>query len=260
MGHVRLGILPRTRKWQHVVALIGGGASVEAVAAASADAAGVGIRRASNDPALVRAFWLLTQLPLAARSADYASALRRLGLQLDSSPTLLGLAAATAAAVDSHVSRVGGRSDFGEMARSSAIESLSALVGRDLPGLFGPTPHDVQVSLGSFTAPARFASLARDFFSRLVCRHLDYYLSRELPAHVGPDRRLASVEAHANFDKALELHCRETTRIIEQFAGGWYSKTNFEGSITPEKAARFTHIALRKIDAELRARGGKPRE
>jgi hypothetical protein len=166
------------------------------------------------------------------------------------------LSAGLAAAVDQHVAKEGGRSDLGEMARSAAVEALTAALGRDLPSLFGTTPEDVRLILGRFTARDRFATLAREFFSRLTRRHLDYFLSRALPEHVGRDQRLSSVEAHAAFDRALELHCRETTRIVQDFAGGWYSKTIFEGGITPEKVARFTQIALRKIEKELLARSG----
>ena len=39
MGHVRLGILPKSRKWNQVVTELRLGAEVEAVAASAADAA-----------------------------------------------------------------------------------------------------------------------------------------------------------------------------------------------------------------------------
>src|ERR1700730_16641582 len=62
MGHIRLGTLPKTQKWEHVVGLIAGGADVERIAAASADAAERGLERASQDQGLAHAFWLLTQI------------------------------------------------------------------------------------------------------------------------------------------------------------------------------------------------------
>ena len=48
MGHIRLGVLPKSRKWKQVVGLIAGGADVEHIAAASADAAENGLDRASR--------------------------------------------------------------------------------------------------------------------------------------------------------------------------------------------------------------------
>src|SRR5687767_10185865 len=72
MGHVRLGTLPRTRKWQQVAALLGGDARIDEIAGAVSDAAEQALNRAADDPALSHAFWLLTQIPLAAQHWDRA--------------------------------------------------------------------------------------------------------------------------------------------------------------------------------------------
>ena len=71
MGHIHLQTLPRSQKWQDVVGLIAGGANVERIAAASADAAEHRLERASQDEGLAYAFWLLTQIPQAARQPNF---------------------------------------------------------------------------------------------------------------------------------------------------------------------------------------------
>ena len=157
-------------------------------------------------------------------------------------------------AVDRHVEVTGGRTDLGEMAQLAAAESLSVVVGQDLPSLFAPTPADTKLAIGRLAAPNRFAFLAREFFARLTTRYLDYFLSRELSNHVGPDRHLRSIDDHTAFNAALDQHCREAARIVEQFAGGWFSKTHFEGGITPEKARNFAYVSFKKIQSELRRR------
>jgi hypothetical protein len=83
---------------------------------------------------------------------------------------------------------------------------------------------------------------------------LAYFLSKELSNHVGASERFLNTRAHTDFNIALRTHCQEASRIVETFAGGWFSKTNFEGGITREKAGRFAHVALKKITAELRRR------
>jgi hypothetical protein len=196
----------------------------------------------------------LTQIPLAARSSDFIASLRKLGIEVQAEPTLVAVIGAFSEAVDGHLKRVGGRTDLGEMAQLAAAESLSAVAGRGLPTLFGPTANDVRLAIGRLAAPDRFATLARDFFGRLSRKYLDYFVSRELSNHVGPGRRLASIDAHTAFDAALEQHCHEASRIVETFAGGWYSKTRFKGELTPEKARNFAYIAFRKIQSELRKR------
>jgi hypothetical protein len=254
MGHIRLKRLPATRKWKQVVALLVDGTSIEDIAGASADAAQDGLQQARRDPVLAYSFWLLTQIPLAARAPEPAQAFAGLGLDLPAKPLLLDAIAAFSEAIERTTSGALGRTDLGEMAHGAAAESLSTVVGADLPNLFETTPEDVRLALGKFAAPDRFARLARDFFARLTYHHLDYYLSRTLGDHVGPGQRLPSVADHTAFNAALEQHCRETSRIVEAFAGGWFSKTNYQGGITLEKARDFVFVALGKVSAELNRR------
>ena len=254
MGHIRLHRLPASRKWQQVVALLAGDADSGTIAGASADAAENSLSRARDDPALAHSFWLLTQIPLAARSADFTLGLRSLGLAVGDEPSLMDVVGTFSDAVDRFASRQPGRTDLGDLAQLAAAESLTAVVGAALPRLFGPTAADVRLAIGKMAAADQFAKLARDFFARLTRGHLDYYLSRTLSDHVGPGRRLASIDEHTGFNAAIEQHCREASRIVESFAGGWFSKTQFEGGITPEKARAFVFVALKKIGNELRLR------
>ncbi len=256
MGHVRLGTLPRTKKWGQVVSLIAGGADVERIAAASADAAEHGLERASQDEGLAHAFWLLTQVPQAARQSDFSERLRELGFTgLPNNPTLLEILAAFTRAVDGHVREQGQRTDLGEMAQLAASETLAFLAGRELPSLFGPTFADVQQALAKLGTSDQFSIVARDFFSRLTHRSLDYFLSRELSKHVGPNKRFAAIGDHSDFNAALDRHCREASRIIKEFSGGWYGKTLYqEKQISRDEARKFAHVAFKKLRAELRKR------
>src|SRR5262245_35535220 len=225
MGHIRLGTLPKTQKWNQVVNLLTGGADVERIAAASADAAEHALERASKDEGLAHAFWLLTQIPQAARQSNFSERLWELGLTVSSKPTLLEIVAAFTRSVDDHLRERGKRTDLGEMAQLAASETLASLAGRELPSLFGTSPSDVQQALAKLATSDRFNIVARDFFSRLTSRSLGYFLSRELSKHVGPNKRFVAVGAHSDFKAALDLHCREASRIIKEFSGGWYGKT-----------------------------------
>jgi hypothetical protein len=255
MGHVRLGTLPRTQKWKQVVSLVADGTGVEGIAAASADAAENGLERASQDEGLAHVFWLLTQIPQAARAGDFSEQLAELGLQVSSEPTLLEIVSAFTRAVDGRVRQSGKRTDLGEMAQLAGSETLASLVGRELPSLFGPTAADVRLAVAKLGTSDRFSVLARDFFSRLTSRSLGYFLSRELSKHVGPNKRFAGVGEHSEFNAALDLHCREASRIIKEFSGGWYGKTlQREKAITQDAARTFAHVAFKKLRAELRKR------
>ena len=256
MGHQRIGKLPATRQWNAVIELIAGGADVSAVAAASADAAESSLAAYANDSTVRRAFFLLTQIPLAARQDDFAGALRKLGLEVER-PDLIQISAAFLKSIDDRVAR--GRSDLGEMVSLSAAESLQSVAGHALDDLFGAdanSPDRTKEVLGGLATVKQFGTLAEDFFARLLRRHLGYYLSRELPRHVGLSKRFPSCREHDEFEQAFTGHCRETARITFRFAGEWFSKTTFEGGIDEKKAGGFVFVALDKLRRELHQRRG----
>jgi hypothetical protein len=253
MGHIRLGRLPRTRKWQQVIALMGAGAEAPEVAAATLDASNRGLKGAATDPALVHSFWLLTQLPLCARKSNFVQELSKIGVSVAAEPTLTELVGGLSDAVDTHLHRTGGRTDLGEMAQIGAAESLTAVLGERTISLFGSTAEDVRRELSRLGTPSNFSVLARDFFARLTERYLTYFLSREL------SNQLGSVHANRQFREAFSLHCRQASKIVEQFAADWFSKANYKGGITPRKAEGFIGHAITKLSAELQkgAEGGE---
>jgi hypothetical protein len=256
MGHSLVGHIPTTRRWQEVIRLLALGEDVEWIAAASSLAAENSLPTLRNDPAFVSSLWLLIQIPRAARSDDFANALHGLGLDVGPEPGLMDVASAFTDAVDQRVRGSGRRSDFGEMAQLAAVETLTALSGRELPALFGATSSDVKLAFGRLATVDQFRRLARDFFARLTRRCLDYYLSRALAHHVGPGKRFRTLADQSEFSGALDLHCREASRIIQEFSGDWLSKAAFEDRLTPEHTARFAAVAFRKIQKELQQRRG----
>lgn len=253
MGHLRLGKIPAGRKWKQVIELLRVGAGVGELAAMTADAAEKELDGAKGDPALAYTVWLLTQLPLAARSPQYRERLGELGFTAGADRSLLALVAGFSQAVDRNADRQG-RTDVGELARQAASESLAALIGATTPSLFGSSAEDLQRELGRLGSKDRFAGLARDFFARLTQKTLEYYISRELPNHVGPHGSIKSIEGQIEFRAVLERHCREASLIVAEFAGGWYSKSNFQRTLTPASAQGFADYALKKMRDELRAR------
>jgi hypothetical protein len=254
MGHTRLGNLPRTRKWQEVVDLIAIGAGACQVATSVILAAERGLNLASDHKGLVEAFWLLTQLPVAARQADFAQALRERGLAVPDNPGLMDVVAAVSEAVDARLPNNAGRTDLGEMAQSAAAESIVQLVSEKTQSLFGTTADDVKRGFAGLATVKEFGGFARMFYARVAEKLLQYYTSRATANHVGDKLRFPTLAAKAAFDKALSLHCREASKIMETFAGEWFSKTNYESSgISREQASGFAHVAMQKMVAELKA-------
>ena len=255
MGHIRLGALPRTRKWSQVVGLIRGGAGTAQVANATISAAEAGLGCASKDKGVIETVWLLTQLPLAARTEDFAAALRNCGLKVSDSPGLMEIVGAVTEAIDAQMPNCKGRTDLGEMAQMAAVETLTQVIGGRLNGnLFGTTPEDVQKEFSQLATNRQFSLFAKDFFGRFTHKCLDYFLSKAMSHHVGDGERFRTLAEQGEFTKAIETHCKEAAKIIEEFSGGWFSKKNWEtdGDITREEIKKFTGYAMKKLADELK--------
>jgi hypothetical protein len=254
MGHIHLGRLPGTQSWNAVVDLLRAGASTREIATATAKAAENSLASAASDPALRHAFWLLTQLPLSARASDFPERLSQLGMVMGKAPSLLTLAAEFQQSIEARIRNARVKTDLGQMAKLAATEALTTVVSAELPGLFDATGEDFRIALGKLAAPDRFAKLSRNFFARLINHNLEYFLSRAIADHVGPGRRLRTIDDYAEFRHALAQHCYEAALIVEAFSREWYSKANWKGGITEARASGFTYVAFKKLREELRRR------
>ncbi|MBX9582283.1 MAG: hypothetical protein K2X87_18425 [Gemmataceae bacterium] len=257
MGHVRLGTLPRSRRWGQVVELAGLGAGAAQMAAAVLHAADRHLAAAHQDPGVVAAVRLLLLLPVAARADDFAEGLRAIGLTVPDEPGLMDVLAAASAAVDAATPGNRGRTDLSDMARGALGGSLMGVVGGQLNTLFGADPGDVRRAFARFATAHQIGVLAHDFFARFLHKFLDYHLSKTLPLHVGPGKRFDSLAAKERLDRELAHHCRERALILRDFAGGWWSKTRWQagGEIAPARVRAFVAGAVRKLTDELRAEG-----
>lgn len=240
-----------------MVGLLACGAGTAQVANATITAAERGLNLAAEDKALVESVWLLTQLPLAAKAKDtktFVKALRDAGLKVSDAPGLMEVVGAFSDAVDARVANNGGRTDLGEMAQMAASETIAKELSSRTQSLFGTQPQDVQEALRGLATSKNFSAFTRQFFARITDRCLNYFLSRAVSHHVGEGQRFATLAQQSEFSKALGVHCREASQIVEEFSGGWFSKTNWEkGGISREDARGFTHVAMRKLVDELKA-------
>lgn len=258
MGHIHLGAIPRTKPWNEVVGLLEVGADVEEVAEASARAAERALLSASVDPVFVEAVRLLISIPIAARSKDFGDALRRLDLDVGTGPGFLDVMLSASRHLDRLSEKIGARTDFTDLASRALSKALTDCIGGDLPGLFSPTADDVRLSFEKFSRGSGMSVLCQRFFSALVGSSLSYWLDRVLPGAIGDGRRFQTIADKAGFDRALDFHVSEATRIIQEFSSGWVGKTFYtKGSISPADARDFGHVCLRKVVEELRAKRGK---
>lgn len=255
MGHVRLGILPRSRAWKEVVGLIVAGADVSQIANATITAAEKAFSFVLEDRGYTEAVWLMTQLAIAAKKDNFHEHLESLGISLPSNTSLPDVAAAISEALDRNLESTSRRSDLGEIAQRALIGAIVEHLSPKLPSLFTPDSNDVRAALGILGKKKEFGELSRTFFSKLTNESLGYFLTKTLATHLGENQRFATMNQMGQFQTALEKHCREASLIVEQFSADWFSKHHHQenGDISRQSSNGFASYALNKMKDELKA-------
>jgi len=255
MGHQRPGGIPKTQKWDAVVArlLDGSGLAREdigEIAALTLDAAGPALEKAVDDLGLRHTFFLLTQIALASRQDDWQIRLAEAGINITNDASIFDLTAGLQLAIDDYVSEHGRATDISEMAQRAAGEALASLAADNSVTLFGSGGAELQSAIRGLSTSKGFSDLGQMFFGRFTMRFLNFYLSRITARELGTER-VPNVAEVSRFNDTLRTHCEQSARITRDFCGQWYSKTEYMEGIDRHNAARFMAIALRKLSREL---------
>jgi hypothetical protein len=255
MGHIRVGTLPKTRRWREVVELLDDSPQLTgALAAALTDAADYRLARLASEESLNYAFWLLVRITSAAQRGDFGQQLDRLGLSSRPSASTLSLISDLSDKVRQRTTSDIISGDFAEIASLSLRKALLETIAERGRSFFGSSMEDIRGALRAYSPPNRFAVIAQRFFAEFFARTLKSLLDRELANHTGPGHAIRTAAQAQGFSDALDLYTREAVAITENFAIEWYSLHNWRTGhqITPEEARGFVGHALDKLRDELK--------
>ena len=236
MGHIRIGTLPKTRRWREVVELLEESPQLTgALTAALIEAAEVRLRSLATDESLNYAFWLLTRIASAAQEGNFVAQLSRLGLELNEGTSTLSLISDITDKVRQRSAGNVESGDFGGLASLALRRALMDTVAEHGPSLFGSSVEDVHAALRSYSTPVRFGVVSQRFFADFFARTLRSLLDRDLANRIGDSHAIRNLAEGQEFSQALDLYTRQAARITQGFAEGWYSKHNWQSrrEITP---------------------------
>jgi hypothetical protein len=224
---------------------------IATITARTLDAAQKALDQSVDDPGVRYTFYLLTQIALASRKDNWEAALAAHGLRVANAHTVFDFTAEVQDAIDRYVHQSPrGATDLSEMAQQAAGEALLSLSTAQSRGLFGESSEDVREIIRPLSTKKGFGELGQRFFGRFVGRFLNFYLSRITAAQIGA-KRIQDVGDFARFEDSLRLHCDQSARIVRDFCGAWYSKTEYERGINLENTSGFLAVAMQKLRAEL---------
>lgn len=252
MGHIRIARLPKVRGWKEVISLLSTENSSPAdISGATARAAKEYFGKIKTDPSLVFTYWLLTQITYKARTVDFANELCNIGLNIGEVTSALDFLSNIANFSRVQIKLRGESFPLSEFAQLSLREVLTETIGQHSKSLFGTTKEDIRLACRRYSNPNQFAKLARLYFSKITNRILQFFVSKESPNQVGKGRKFEDVSELADFNSALEGYCYQSAKIVEVFAGGWYSKRNWQGEISESDAQGFVAVAMKKLRTEI---------
>lgn len=252
MGHIRIGRLPKNRKWAQVLDLLYAGDSSSAdIAAATAKAAKDFFIEKGTDPSLVFTYWILTQITGHSRTPDFEKELKKIGLEVTNVASALDFLANISDFTNSQLRLRNETFPISEFAQLSFREVLTETIGERCKTLFGTTIEDIRLACRNYSSPYQFAKLSRLYFSKVFNRCLQFIVSKETPNRIGGGEKFKDLFELSNFNHALETYCFQSAKIVEKFAGGWYSKRRWLGEISESDTKGFVFIAMDKLRKEI---------
>jgi hypothetical protein len=253
MGHMRIGFLPKTRKWKQVIELLGATTSSnEKIAYATITASEEFFNQNKDNSVVVFCYWFLTQITSHARKKEvFINELNRFGLNINNLKNAINFLSSVSKYIDKQTQIRKGNYVLSKIAILSLKEVLSETIESQSQSLFGKSFEDIRIACKKYSDPKKFSKLSRLYFSKLLYRILQFFLSRETCNNVGRNRKFKDITELINFNSAIKLYCFQVSKIVEDFSSGWYSKHIWEGEITEEDTKKFVVIAIKKLQSEI---------
>ena len=267
MGHLRIGVLPRSRNWRAVVSAIGemsggqiDGRSCSDLADKTLVASQRELRKLPDDIAFQRCFQFLVILSVAGKSDNVQQAAKSFGLGIDGIPTKLELSRVLRTWL-SGLDPYYYNPEFASLARHATADTIAAWINQhaDTPQLsLFPTSEDPYKPWRKASTGAGFCELSRSFFSNFTDRYLKYFLSRTASS------QFSTVEERSQFSNLVRnnvdlvtTHAFETSKIVQSFSAGWFNKNASEYKLPPiESVKGFLGFSIEKIREEFRREMG----
>jgi hypothetical protein len=249
VGHERLGMLPKTKRWRAIVSEVAESESSQSSTAEIADhtltALGAHYRDLGRDAAVKEVFKFLVETARATALGDSEKASGK-----ESPLSLVGELSARLKSIDTSLET----REIALRAGADAIAVWHRENSSQQPPLFetDQAPNQWR-NLGT---GAGFSEISRLYFSRLTERYLNYFLDREASSV------LPSISARVAFQQKLHEHVSEvsklsfeSSKITQSFAAGWFNKNALTKAPTEAQITKFLSYAFTKLREEFRREG-----
>jgi uncharacterized membrane-anchored protein YjiN (DUF445 family) len=254
MGHERLGVLPKTKRWNKIVE------ELQVLSSSDVDVAHIASETLKNvqerfeslyqDSGVRASFAFMLIFAVMAREQKIQNFMKKPYLDTTDKLTLTDIARA----INDFVGKEIQSQEYSEIAKRSTVKALASWYDshkRRQLSLFDSFDNALSVwkELGNGSS---FCEVTRLFFSNFTEYYLKYFLAREASAV------LPSIIEREAFDKNLHKHIEdisqyafETSKITQSFAAGWFNKWTKDRIPTEKEIIAFLKYAFGKMREEL---------
>ncbi len=254
MGHIRLGRLPKTHKWREVFkAFESDNLTAETLAQAISKSTQKEFDSLKGDRSISFCYWVLTTIVSAANTDSFTDRLESVGIKTKDVKSGLEFVKNVAHFISESLSDIGRNNAFSNIAELSVNETIANVIIEKSTSLFGTTIDDIQLACKSLSTQKQFGLLSRRFFSNFLKRSIQFVADKELSNYLGKSKAIETSSDILSFQKSLSLYCYQSSKIIEEFSGGWFSKEAWKtkNKIPLDSAKGFMAYALKKVNMEL---------
>ena len=254
MGHERIGILPRTKRWTSVVSSLASFSDSESNISEIAQKTLRNVQSRfediERDSGVQAAFQFLVLFSISSKQNNPSEFLNSYGIKLSENITPLQIAKA----VSEWVSKNSDSNEYSSFAQSAAIDAIGEWYQQNQTfqkNLFAGDTNQFEVWRKSADGSG-FCEISRLYFSKFTERYLKYFLERAASSSMN------SIDTRNRFNTELQEHLREiskhafeTAKITQSFVAGWFNKNAKDSVPSARKMQGFLNIAFNKIKGEL---------
>jgi hypothetical protein len=221
MGHERIGFLPKSKSWRHIVDQLShfnnSDADVNQIANLTLKKIRQTYEGMSNDDSVIKAIQYLTILTASANDANQITFLNNNGIAINKEISLFSLIRGA----KEYVKTEKGSLESNKIAIDALLNAITTYESNNQNSqliLFNEQSTSIWANTGSGAA---FCDLARSFFSSFTDRYLKYYLDREASSAIN---NYNLIESFSNkLSEQISKHAFETSKIMQSYAAGWFS-------------------------------------
>jgi hypothetical protein len=254
MGHERISILPKTKRWQAIASEIANFDSRDndnsfQILEETLNNVRKRYSNIYHDSGVISAFEFIVIFAASFGTQDPQKNLSSFGIKISEEPKPLEISKQFRSWISRNINSL----EYGEIAQAALADTIVHWYDSNKTEQTELFRISETFTIWKKTGNGSgFCELARLFFANLTERYIKYFLEREASATI------RDVEQRDLFNKRIERHIDdisrhtfETAKITQSFAAGWFNK--YAKETVPDKDAirSFLRLAFEKMREEI---------